>query len=143
MLGARYLSSPLPLDHSFKKYIYIFYLFGCTRSQLRHMGSSSLTRDRTRDPAVGAQSLTGPPWKSSASLYAPAGPGPSRPGCQGRRGCRERWAWEEQGQTEDAQWTSLPAGWTAAPCLPGKQNRASVQIPGFKVRGRPRWKEPW
>ena len=30
------------------------YLFGCTRSQLGHVGSNSLTRDRTWAPCIGS-----------------------------------------------------------------------------------------
>ena len=37
-----------PLQYSF--FFFKFYLFGCTRSQLHHVGSSSLTRNGT--PAV-------------------------------------------------------------------------------------------
>ena len=32
-----------------------FHLFSCTGSQLRHMGSSSLTRDRTWVPCIGSK----------------------------------------------------------------------------------------
>ena len=35
----------------------VFILFGCTRSGLPHVGSSSLTRDRVQAPTLGAQSL--------------------------------------------------------------------------------------
>ena len=34
----------------------ILYLFGCTESQLRHVGSSSLTRDQIWAPALGVKS---------------------------------------------------------------------------------------
>ena len=34
----------------------LIYLFGCTESQLRHVGSSSLTRDQIWAPALGIKS---------------------------------------------------------------------------------------
>ena len=34
------------------------YLFGCARTQLQHGGCSSMTRDQTEAPALGAQSLS-------------------------------------------------------------------------------------
>ena len=34
------------------------YLFGCAGSQLKHVGSSSMTRDQTGSPAIGAWSLS-------------------------------------------------------------------------------------
>ena len=41
------------------------YLFVCARSQLQHVGSSSLTRCQTQAPCVGSRVLTtGPPGKS-------------------------------------------------------------------------------
>ena len=46
----------------FKKYLF---LFGCIGSQLQHVGSSSLTRDRTQAPCIGSAVLaTGPPGNS-------------------------------------------------------------------------------
>ena len=36
---------------------FLFNSFDCTRSSLQHVGSSSLTRDRTQAPCIGAQSL--------------------------------------------------------------------------------------
>ena len=38
--------------------IFIYYLFGYTGSKLWHVGSSSLTKDRTWTPALGAWSLS-------------------------------------------------------------------------------------
>ena len=53
-----------------KKYIYIYFLFGCTGSQLHHVGSGSLTMDQTQAHCIGSRVLaTGPPGKSLALLW--------------------------------------------------------------------------
>ena len=72
------LSSRCWAKHFLNIFIFI-YLFGCTRSQLPPVGSSSLTKDRTQAPCIGSALLaTGPPGKS---------PEPST--SQGSRLCKE------------------------------------------------------
>ena len=54
------LASPHPRLTPLLSWVFLFlkYLFGCARSWLRHVGSSSLTRDGTQTPALVAQSLS-------------------------------------------------------------------------------------
>ena len=55
----------------FDLFIFIFNLIGCGRSQLLHVRSSSLTRNRTQDPCIGSLKglATGPPGKSREWLF--------------------------------------------------------------------------
>ena len=62
-------SSILTIQVTCSKVFTFIYTFGCARSQLRHVGSSPLTRDQTLPPALGAWSFSHQTTREIFTLY--------------------------------------------------------------------------